>query len=503
MKQWLEIQPLSVLLLGISSVLMYVPMMYSIRLEDWLYARTFFYHGTFFLILTALLSIAFSSRQRSVKSVSHIFDLFCSFIFIPVFLAMPMDYLIPSIGLFEAYFEMLSSLTTTGASLFNDPRSIPDVLHLWRALIGWSGGFLMLVTAMGLFRPIGLGGFEVYNRAQDSAALEIKIRRADIRERMGSYAASIFPIYALLTIILSLLLIINGDRPLVAVIHAMSTFSTSGISNVGGISGSHSGVFGEIVIALFLIFAVSRFMYQHDSDGKGMRRLKRDKEVNLMLICVTLIPILLFLRHWSSAFEISEQTDPLAAIGALWGGVFMVLSFMTTTGFESEYWSTSRSWSGLGTTGLILMGLAVMGGGIATTAGGVKLLRVYALYKHGVREMQRLSFPSSVLGSGNAARSFRREGAYAAWIFFMLFLVSVAVVMLALSLTGIPFEDSLILAVSGLSTTGPLIYVAGEGGLDYATISSSAQGVFCVAMILGRLEALAVIAVLNPNFWLK
>ena len=149
-------------------------------------------------------------------------------------------------------------------------------------------------------------------------------------------------------------------------------------------------------------------MYQQDSDGKGMQRLRRDKEVNLMLICVTVIPILLFIRHWSSAFEISEQADAGAAFGALWGGVFMVLSFLTTTGFESEYWSTSRSWSGLGTTGLILMGLAVMGGGIATTAGGVKLLRVYALYKHGVRELQRLSFPSSVVGSGNAARSFRR-----------------------------------------------------------------------------------------------
>ncbi len=503
MNTWLRTQPLFVLLLGISSLLMYFPMIYSMRLEDWLYARTFFYHGTFFLILTSIISIAFLSRKPSTKSVSHILDLFCSFIFIPVFLAIPLDYLVPSINLFDAYFEMLSSLTTTGASLFRDPKNLPDVLHLWRAIIGWSGGFLMLVTALGLFQPIGLGGFEVYDQSHKITSLETRIKRADMRVRMGTYTASIFPIYAGLTVVMSLLLIINGDRPLVAVIHAMSTFSTSGISNVGGMSGSHSGVFGEIIIALFLIFAVSRFMYQQDSDGHGMRRLLRDKEVNLMLICVTVIPFLLFVRHWSSAIEISNQVNFVAALSALWGGVFMVLSFLTTTGFESEYWNASRAWSGLGTSGLILMGLAVMGGGIATTAGGVKLLRLYALYKHGIREMQRLSFPSSVVGSGNAARSFRREGAYAAWIFFMLFLISLAVIMLMLSLTGIPFEDSIILAVSGLSTTGPLIYVAGESGLDYASISTSAKAIFCVAMILGRLEALAVIAVLNPNFWLK
>jgi trk system potassium uptake protein TrkH len=283
----------------------------------------------------------------------------------------------------------------------------------------------------------------------------------------------------------------------------MSTFSTSGISNVGGISGANSGIFGEAVIALFMIFAVSRFMYQQDTEGLGFKRLKRDKEVNLMLICVVLIPSLLFLRHWSSAIEVSSDNNPLAAIAALWGGIFMVMSFLTTTGFESESWSASQSWSGLGTTGLILMGLAVMGGGIATTAGGVKLLRVYALYKHGIREMMRLSYPSSVVGSGSKARSFRREGAYAAWIFFMLFLVSLAIIMLALSLTGLKFEDSIILAISGLSTTGPLIYVAGEGNLDYSMLSGTAKGVFCIAMILGRLEALAVIALLNPNYWRK
>lgn len=501
--QWLRNQPLFVLLLGIYALLMYAPVFYSARLEQWLYARTFFYHGTFLLILMVLFGIAFSSHQLNQKLVARILDLFCSFIFLPFFLALPFNYLVPSINLLDAYFEMLSCLTTTGATLFVDHNSLPDVLHLWRAIVGWTGGFLMLVAALGIFQPAGLGGFEVYARAHDTSALETRIKRADVRSRMITYSISILPVYVGLTGLMSLLLIINGDRPLVAVIHSMSTFSTSGISNVGGLSGASSGFVGEAVIALFLIFAVSRFMYQQDSEGRGFKRLRRDKEVNLMLICVILIPLLLFLRHWSGAIEVSDDADPLAAVSALWGGVFMVMSFLTTTGFESAYWANAQSWSGLGTSGLILMGLTVMGGGIATTAGGVKLLRVYALYKHGIREMMRLSYPSSVVGSGNKARSFRREGAYAAWIFFMLFLVSLAVIMLGLSLTGIRFEDSLILAISGLSTTGPLIYVAGESSLDYAAISPAAKSIFCIAMILGRLEALAVIALLNPNYWRK
>ena len=496
-------QPLFVLLFGIMSLLMYVPVLFSVRLDQWLYARTFFYHGTFFLIISVLLGIAFSSQKLQKKIVQNIFDLFCCFVFLPIFMAIPLNYLIINIDFFDAYFEMLSSFTTTGASIFDDSTKIPDVLHLWRALIAWVGGLLMLVAALAIFQPAGLGGFDVYARKNNSSNLKNQIKSANIRSRIIKYTILISPIYFILTIIMSILLILSGDRPLVAVIHAMSTFSTSGISNVSGLQGSNSGIMGELLIALFLIFAISRFMYQQDSEGRGYRRLKRDKEVNIMLILIIIIPSLLFLRHWFGAIEASESFSLQSGLSAFWGGVFMVISFLSTTGFESEHWSASQMWSGLKTPGLILMGLCVLGGGIATTAGGVKLLRVYVLYKHGVREMTRLSYPHSVAGAGEKARSFRKEGAYAAWIFFMLFLVSLAVIVLGFSATGIKFEHSLILAISGLSTVGPLINVAGDGSLNYSQISDIAKFIFCIAMVLGRLEALAVIALFNPNYWSK
>ena len=169
---------------------------------------------------------------------------------------------------------MLSSFTTTGASIFDLNDRVPDVLHLWRALISWVGGLLMLVAALAIFQPAGLGGFDVYTRKNNSDNLKIQIKRVDIRSRIIKYSILISPIYFLLTIVMSILLIMSGDRPLVAVIHSMSTFSTSGISNVGGIQGANSGASGEFIIVLFLIFSISRFMYQQDSDGRGYRRLK-------------------------------------------------------------------------------------------------------------------------------------------------------------------------------------------------------------------------------------
>ncbi|BDW85210.1 potassium transporter TrkG [Roseicyclus marinus] len=161
----------------------------------------------------------------------------------------------------------------------------------------------------------------------------------------------------------------------------------------------------------------------------------------------------------------------------------------------------AQSWSGLETSGLILVGVAIMGGGVATTAGGLKLLRVYALYKHGAREIERLVHPHSVAGAGRLGRRIRREGAFVAWIFFMLFLSSIAVVVLALTATGLPFEQALMLAIAALATCGPLASVAGTDPVIYLALGDATKMILCAAMIVGRMESLVFLAVLSPGFW--
>ena len=142
-----------------------------------------------------------------------------------------------------------------------------------------------------------------------------------------------------------------------------------------------------------------------------------------------------------------------------------------------------------------------MGGGVATTAGGVRLLRVYALLRHGERELERIVHPSSIGGGGEMARRLRSEGAYMAWIFFMLFALSIAAVMMAVSLTGLEFEPATILSIASLSNTGPLAVVAGDTPLSWASLSDPTKAVLALAMVLGRLETLALIALFNPDFW--
>jgi trk system potassium uptake protein TrkH len=290
---------------------------------------------------------------------------------------------------------------------------------------------------------------------------------------------------------------IAGEVPLVALCHAMAVLSTSGISPLGGLENAASGLVGEIAIFVFFFFAVSRLTFSRGLLGDDRATLWQDPEVQMALALLLIVSVTLAGWHITGAAD----RDLWQSLLASWAGLFTVLSFITTTGFESRYWSAAGEWSGLDTPGLVLMGLALIGGGVATTAGGVKLLRVYALYKHGVRELERLVHPSSVGGAGTEARRIRRQGAFIAWIFFMLFAVSIMGVMLLLSFTGVQFETAMVLTVAALSTTGPLAQIAADTPISYAGIPETAQAILAVTMILGRLETLALIALFNPSFW--
>ncbi|MCB2116201.1 MAG: TrkH family potassium uptake protein [Rhodobacteraceae bacterium] len=495
--------PFIVILMGIGSLAMFVPAGHAFALHDHAEARAFVYSGVGFLMITLLIAVATVANRTANPARSHLLTLFAAFTVLPLMLAVPFREAVPDTTLFNAWWEMVSSLTTTGATLF-DPARLPPSVHLWRALVGWMGGYFVLVTAAAILAPMNLGGFEVLSGAaagQGAVGMGEGARGVAASERLWRYSRTLLPAYSGLTLALWIGLILAGDDALLAACHAMSTLATSGISPVGGLGATSSGLWGEVVVFVFLIFALSRRLYPSGRALRNAVTLKGDPELRMALLLTTGVPALLFLRHWVGALEIDEVQDVGAALRALWGTIFTVLSFLTTTGFESAAWSEARTWSGLATPGLILAGLAVIGGGVATTAGGVKLLRVYALFRHGEREIERLVHPSSIGGAGAEARRLRRQGAQMAWIFFMLFALSIAVTMLALALTGLDFVASTTFAVAALSTTGPLAGVAAETPLVWAELGTAARAVVAAAMVLGRLETLAIIALLNPDFW--
>lgn len=505
MERVIKALPLPILLMGASSLAMYVPAIHALVTHHHHVARAFFYSGTLFLFGTALIALANASNPRARRAGrASLLTMLAAFTLLPVMFAVPFDIAVPDTSFFNSWWEMVSSFTTTGGTLY-DPGRLIGSLHLWRGLVAWLGGFFILVMAIAVLAPMRLGGFEVFFSGGPSGAPSSAAPAADggaeTSERIAHYAVTIAPIYAGLTLLLWVALLMAGDRPLTALIHAMSTLSTSGISPVGGMIGARSGLAGEVLIFVFFLPALSRRLWPGGGELRASDRIGNDPELRLAAALVVIVPVFLFLRHWIAALEVRMPAHLDAIVKSIWGSLFTSLSFLTTTGFESTAWHDARDWSGLGTPGLILAGLAIIGGGVATTAGGVRLLRVYALLRHGERELDKLIYPSSIAGGGSMARRLRREGAYISWIFFMLFAISIAGVMMAVSLFGLSFEPATILTIAALSNTGPLAGIAADVPLSWAHLSEPIKAIFAFAMVLGRLETLAIIALFNPEFW--
>ena len=503
-REGLEHRPFVLIMLGIGSLAMIGPGLHALIVGDGATARVFFFAAMIGFGLSLLVGLATLGQRPAKPARSQLVSLLGTFALLPLLFAVPFHEAAEGVPFFDAWFEMVSSFTTTGATLFNDPGALPQSLHLWRAMVGWLGGAMIWVAAISIFAPLNIGGFEVRSAARGESAALTEMTGRQVQspsERLVRFGARLLPIYAGLTLALWVCLLVTGEDPFVALCHAMSVLATSGISPTGGLDGGSAGVAGEMVIFVFLIFGISRLTYSRGLLSDDDRAIWRDPEVRLAMMLVLGVPSLLFLRHYVGAADDTGGANIGSAVAAMWGGIFTVLSFLTTTGFESTQWAQASQWSGLEAPGLILTGLALVGGGVATTAGGVKLLRVYALMKHGEREVGRLIHPSSVGGAGMTARRIRRQGAYIAWVFFMLFALSLAGVMLLLALTGVQFETAMILAVASLSTTGPLAGLAGANPISYAGVSEAGQAVLAAAMVLGRLETLALVALLNPEFW--
>ncbi len=497
--------PLLVILMGIGAAAMFVPAGYALGQRDMHVARVFFYGGVLFLMLTAIIAIATASNRPANPVRSHLLALVGAWLVLPLMLAVPFHQAVRDTSFLNAYFEMVSSLTTTGATLFDPPGRLSEALHLWRALVGWLGGFMMWVLAIAIMAPLNLGGFELTSAGtvglgdpeaglggRDDAARRVRLIR---------YSRRLLPVYTGLTLLLWLALTLAGDRSFVALCHAMATMATSGISPVGGLDGAASGAGGEVLIFAFLLFAVTRRSFLPERGNPYPARLARDPELRLALLIVIALSLALFLRHWIAALGINEETDLAAAAHAIWGGAFTVLSYLTTNGFESTSWEQVQSWSGLQTNGLYLVGLVLVGGGVGTTAGGVKLLRVIILYRHGEREIERMVYPSSVRGPRGMGRHLRRNGAFIAWVAFSLFALSIASLMLLLSLAGLDFEAASIFSIAAFTTTGPLAGLAGDHPLLWSQLGDGAKAILIPAMVLGRLGTLTIIALLNPDLW--
>ncbi len=501
--------PVVALVLAALAALMLGPALLAAVTDDWKSAQAFSQSSG--LLALAAIGAALGLRGHAPRSAARaeLLTVLFAFAVAPAAAAIPVWMLAPARGFEPAYFEMVSTFTTTGLTALPDPARAPDALHLWRATTAWFGGFMALTAAAAVFAPRNLGGYEVQIDSRAGSVGRLGgtpvwaggAARDAGGVRLAEAALAVGPVYGLLTGLLAILLASLGAPGLDAAVTAAGIMSTTGLWTGGADTAPTlaGGIGAEAVAAGFLAIAASRHLFVAGSLPVRLRRYRDDPEVELCAIAVGAAAAWIFLDHWF----VGQGGGTLGgAAAAAWGALFTCFSFLTTTGYVSTQWPQTLAWSGASGAGLMLLGLAAMGGGVASTAGGVKLLRSYALFQHGVRELGALARPNALTGRGMGARRVGFAGAVLAWLFVMLFLLGVGATALALTLAGMSFEGSLAGAVAALSNAGPAYAAAlGPGATPLDAVSPAARLTLCAAMVLGRVEVLAVVALANPAYW--
>jgi len=195
-----------------------IPATHALALDLHRTAQPFFYSALLFGILTALIGLATYGKRKGNVARGHLLTLIAAFAGLPLMLAVPMREAIGNISFFDVYFEMVSSLTTTGA------------------LVGWMGGYLILLAAIAVLAPLNLGGYEVLRPVSRSSSADKLMGSGDPTERILRFNRDLFPLYLTATMALWGLLVLSGAAPFLSLCLAMSTLATSGITPSGGLN---------------------------------------------------------------------------------------------------------------------------------------------------------------------------------------------------------------------------------------------------------------------------
>ena len=491
---WLEFKrlPLVISLLGLLVLSMLVPAAHGLIFGEAYQGRTFLYAVLLELFVLTFIWLAVKNNKKSSKRHADLWSLLVFFIVFPMALAIPFQEVLVTGRIIDAYLDLVSVITTTGLKIFPD-SSLTETLIVWRVCLGWFCGFLMWVFAWSIFAPLSLGGFELLEKKDNKKAnvQNVFVDRGSLpSEKFWTETVRLAPIYISITIVSTLALLISTRDPGFAVLRAMSTIATFGIDLPG--EGAR-GYGAELTLFFTMMFALSRSTFSGSFFRKKYFEFFFDREFRLGLAIVVCSTVLIF------SFSLAREFAPLQTARLVWGAFFTSISFLSTTGLVSEF--LPLEFTTFIEANLILSALAMFGGGVATTAGGIKLLRIYILGKHCRLEVHHLLSPAQVITRQNDRKLKNYHNAMLACVFFMVFILSFALITLGLALTGSTINEAVALTLATITNTGPIVEQINTSSESIIDFEFLAKIILVGSMVLGRLEVLALLALLNPDIY--
>lgn len=400
---------------------------------------------------------------------------------VPVFAALPL--LADPVGLtpVDAYFEMVSGLTTTGSTVMIGLDTMPSSILLWRSSVQWIGGIGIIGIAIVILPFLKIGGMQLFR-------LESSDRSEKSLPRVRGVATAVGQIYLVLTLACFITYWALGMTPFDALNHAFTTVPTAGFSTHDASFAYFASPAIEWAGVIFMILGALPFLaYLRLVRG---RTLQERIDSQVIVLVVALAILILIMAIWLNS------THGFSAATSLTKSAFNVVSVMTSSGFSSTDYA---AWGAFASTLMFL--LFFVGGCTGSTAGGMKIFRFQVMAGIVSQHLRRTIHPHIVSPIRYGTRTVTDEQVSSVGSFVFLVFLSFAVIALFLGALGLDAETSLSAAAATINNVGPGIGpLVGPAG-NYATLPEMAKLVLCVAMIMGRLEILGVLVLFLPSFY--
>ncbi|SMX27890.1 Trk system potassium uptake protein TrkH [Pelagimonas phthalicica] len=469
------------LLVTILGATMFLPMLVDIA-EGRGHWPVFLESALITIMSGGLTALACSNAVKKGLSIQQTFLLTTGvWLALPVFGALPFMIGETHSSYTDAFFEAMSGLTTTGSTVLSGLDDLPKGLLLWRGLLQWIGGIGIIVVAMVFLPELRVGGMQIFRSEGFDTMGKILPRATQI-------SSSISTIYVSLTLICAGGYLLSGMDPFDATVHAMTTVATGGFANYDASFGAFSAS-AEYVCVVFMMLAALPFVrFVQMTALRDVRPLFQDSQVRGFF--VTAIVIVALVAFWRYSIGDANGEEAYRKV------LFNVVSILTGTGYASQDYGL---WGGFAVALFFFVGL--IGGCAGSTACSVKIFRYQLLFASISTQLRRIRSPSGVFTTRYAGVPVGAEVMSSVMSFFVFFVVSLGVLSVALSLTGLDFITSVSGAATALANVGPgLGDQIGPAG-NFADIGDPAKWMLSFAMLAGRLELLAVYAIFTIRFW--
>ena len=388
---------------------------------------------------------------------------------------------ISNLSFSDAFFESMSGLTTTGATVLSQLDTLPKSILFYRQQLQWLGGMGIIVLAVAVLPLLGVGGMELYH-AESSG-----IAKDRLTPKLRNTAIALWKIYVSLTFLCALGYFLSGMSIFDAISHSFSTVAIGGFSTHDGSIGYFNSAAIESIAMIFMFLAGINFSLHFVAwNNRSLVDYIKDSEFKtyaMVLICSSIIVI--------AVLSLNGEYD--SANETLRHSLFQTISIATTTGFTSQNYS---SWPAAIPVFLIMM--SFIGACVGSTGGGIKVVRILVMFRLGMKEIHKFIRPNAQVSVKLNKSSINEKALVSVLGFFSLYAISFFIILMLLMFAGLDQVTAYSATAATMNNLGPGL---GDVAQNYGSVGEAAKWILSFSMLIGRLEVLTIIAIFHRAFW--